>query len=345
MKISVSILVFLLIESSFCYKNLVVRSEFKDLSGIVPVESVVPVFVIAEGFGDVRNISDIEIDATVFGNTYGNRYVVFENLNVEYIEEVFQKLEIEYFVVLNTNFQVITENSFKYAAKLRGLFLAHNGITQINKSAFLSTQKIRSIDLQFNKISKIERGTFDCPDLVELRLNNNELKALEDNTFEGASYLKILVLDYNQIEAVSKEAFNGLESLQELSVSHSKITILEKGTFSENRKLEDLDLSQNLIEVIHEGIFAFNLLLNDINLSSNKIVAISPEAFNRLQNLNSLDLRNNFCFKKDEILEDLSLMEESLKECFEYYGLLDNLRDERVEKMGNGSNEIVNKEL
>lgn len=86
--------------------------------------------------------------------------------------------------------------------------------------------------------------------LKVLKLNNNQLKVLHQNTFEHVKQIERLQLGFNPFDEIGSSTQNALKTLkrlQYLDLAGCNLETLPDDLFSgQNKKLESLDLSENL---------------------------------------------------------------------------------------------------
>ncbi|XP_075049141.1 toll-like receptor 2 [Mixophyes fleayi] len=84
------------------------------------------------------------------------------------------------------------------------------------------------------------------------------------------------------------------ENLEYLDLSYNKISEIKVNTFSRYPKLHTLNLSFNNISGIDSGSFQNNLLMRNLSLFNNSLMEIPSSGLEQLENLQILDLSNNF---------------------------------------------------
>ncbi|XP_078065878.1 extracellular matrix protein 2 [Mustelus asterias] len=202
--------------------------------------------------------------------------------------------------------------------ELTNLYLAGNSITTIPAGAFngvpnlelidLSRNKIRSSNIDpeaFKRLKKLERLYMDqnlliqmplqLPrTLVELKLNDNLLQRLDEETFEGLNKIVNLDLEGNELSEgnVQPLVFRPLKRLAYLRLGKNKFRTIPQAL---PPSIEELYLEDNDIEEITEVSLNKTTNLNVMVLRNNKLdeTRISPFAWIKLENLEYLDLSHN----------------------------------------------------
>lgn len=169
----------------------------------------------------------------------------------------------------------------------------------IPKNAFISfnSEAIVQLNLQNKQIKKIDSGAFlslEC--LNELNLSHNNLTDIVEGTFEGLGNLKNLLLDNNLLESTPDGgmAFLHLESLEILNLSMNRIKTVQRISFDALIKLEVLDLGYNRIRFIDDTVFNPLVSLEILLLNNNYLTTISPQRWENLDKLTYLNLAENF---------------------------------------------------
>ncbi|MDE2906700.1 MAG: leucine-rich repeat protein [Acidobacteriota bacterium] len=174
---------------------------------------------------------------------------------------------------------------------------------------------VNLLDLGFQSIGSIRRGDFSgLWNLVDLRLQGNEVASIEDGSFDDLGKLQMLNLAYsgldgvpeaigtlrsltrlnlhgNRIEHVSERAFAGLSELRVLHLSGNGVATLDEGVFSDQRKLTELYLDRNRITDITRETMRGPQDLVRLELSDNPLGEIRPDAFAAIPKLWNLTLR------------------------------------------------------
>ncbi|XP_053157049.1 extracellular matrix protein 2 [Hemicordylus capensis] len=203
-------------------------------------------------------------------------------------------------------------------AELTSIELVGNSITAIPDEAFNGIPNLERIDLRKNNITSsgigpqafkilknLQRLYMDGNALVhippglpstleELKINENQLHAIDEDSFEGLKNLVTLELETNKLSEanVSPLAFQPLKSLSYLRLGRNKFRTIPQGL---PHSIEELYLDQNQIEEITEVCFNHTKDINIIVLKHNKLEEsrIAPLAWINHKNLESIDLSYN----------------------------------------------------
>ncbi|XP_008201257.1 toll-like receptor 13 [Tribolium castaneum] len=238
------------------------------------------------------------------------------------------------------NITSIHEDSFLNSARnLETLILKNNFLSELPPRLFQHNHywRLTHLDISFNKLVTFhDQIFFSLQSLVELRMNNNDLKYLDENIFSTNRKLNYLYINDNKLH--SFDNLNLATSIIRLiNASHNAIHFLN---FSNNVDIETLDLSSNGInknfslanatishllldnnnlESTHDTFFTYFPSLSDVSLANNKLKQLNPNLFNNIKRLTKLNLAKNYLRSNDlsnvpKLLNDLRLSSNNLTE-------------------------------
>ena len=114
------------------------------------------------------------------------------------------------------------------------------------------------------------------PRLEILKLNNNKIRTLEHNTFNGNNQLTDLDLGDNEIDSLSDNIFKSLINLKTLRLDRNNIAFIGQDAFRGLGAVRTLDLTQNWLSGVHPDmfqdlptVFKHQIYLNDNPLMCN----------------------------------------------------------------------------
>ncbi|KAL2091519.1 hypothetical protein ACEWY4_013782 [Coilia grayii] len=202
--------------------------------------------------------------------------------------------------------------------ELKSLSLEGNDITAIPAGAFNGIPNVEWLNFGKNKITSqnidpqafkglkflsrlymdgnlLEQIPSALPStLQELKINDNNLRELQESSFEGLSSLITLELEDNMLSEgnVDPQAFTPLTGLSYLRLGRNFFRTIPQGLPS---SLLELYLENNKIEEISEAAFNQTYNLNVLVLRHNKIdeSRIAPLAWINHKTLESIDLSYN----------------------------------------------------
>ncbi|XP_075952365.1 extracellular matrix protein 2 [Anarhichas minor] len=202
--------------------------------------------------------------------------------------------------------------------ELKSLSLEGNNISSIPAEAFNGIPNLEWINLKKNKLTSnsIDAKAFKVlkmlsrlyldgnlleavpadlpPTLQELKINENRLRRIHENSFQDLSSLVILELEGNLLSEGNLDplAFAPLIQLSYLRLGRNHFRTIPQGL---PISLLELYLENNLIEEISETAFNQTHSLNVVSLRHNRLdeTRIAPLAWFNHRNLESIDLSNN----------------------------------------------------
>ncbi|XP_044515776.1 slit homolog 3 protein [Gracilinanus agilis] len=124
--------------------------------------------------------------------------------------------------------------------------------------------------------------------IVEIRLEQNSIKAIPAGAFTQYKKLKRIDISKNQISDIAPDAFQGLKSLTSLVLYGNKITEISKGLFDGLVSLQLLLLNANKINCLRVNTFQDLHNLHLLSLYDNKLQTISKGLFAPLQSIQTL---------------------------------------------------------
>ncbi|XP_008991199.1 extracellular matrix protein 2 isoform X6 [Callithrix jacchus] len=188
----------------------------------------------------------------------------------------------------------IPDEAFNGLPNLERLDLSKNNITSsgIGSKAFKLLKKLMRLNMDGNNLVQIPS---ELPStLEELKINENNLQAIDEESLSDLNHLVTLELEANNLSEanVNPLAFKPLKSLSYLRLGKNKFRIIPQGLPA---SIEELYLENNQIEEITEICFNHTRKINVIVLRYNKIEEnrIAPLAWINQENLESIDLSYN----------------------------------------------------
>lgn len=160
--------------------------------------------------------------------------------------------------------RILPDKIFAKNGELQYIFLAGNGLDQLNKSAFAGLVKLEFLDLSSNSLHDVHWTAF-----VE---NIN---------------LKLLNLSHNSLLQFP----NLTSSTTLLDLSANLINDFKSNALTNMPKLKTLDLSNNRVDEIPDQLESLSLII--LSLRQNRIIQLSNRSFELLPALERLDLSGN----------------------------------------------------
>ncbi|CAL2039811.1 unnamed protein product [Caenorhabditis brenneri] len=187
----------------------------------------------------------------------------------------------------------VPEGLFAGLGQLYSLIVKNAKIADFPREIFAHTPNLMTLDLSGNRLRIEPYSLRSLHNLIHLDLSDNDIGFLT-NTMISLTKLKVITMNNNKITNIDFRRFP--ENLTDLSIRHNLVSTIHYVPASA-RNLKRLDLSGNRLEFV-AGLStgAVNVLpaeLKHVDLSNNKLNYLHEFAFEHLQNLILLDLKNN----------------------------------------------------
>lgn len=126
-----------------------------------------------------------------------------------------------------------------------------------------------------------------------LDLGGNNIKVIDNGTFQNLSELRWLYLDKNYLDTLLAEMFMGLVNLEYLSLEYNDIQLIVAGAFSHMPNLRVLFLNNNLLKLLPVDSF-YGISLSKISLHNNYFTYLPVVGvLDQLNSIIQIDLHGN----------------------------------------------------
>lgn len=230
-------------------------------------------------FTSVRNLVhlDLSYNTIKYGitNYYTNPFELFTR-GLEIDEFAFSELSnLKFLDFSHTRLEPSSMKSFVYLpSNLEQLSLCYTGITVIGLGMFRRLPNLKVLDLSGNSplTGNMNRNTFDGlqNSLEILAFQNASLKALD--WLGNLNSLKMLKLNDNNINQLANETFQGLPSLDILDLSDNHIGNWFSRVFEGNKELRIVNLRANNINMITSEMMKDFSPLEYLGLANNSFI-------------------------------------------------------------------------
>ncbi|XP_022107210.1 uncharacterized protein LOC110988203 [Acanthaster planci] len=140
--------------------------------------------------------------------------------------------------------------------QLAELDLSGNGIDVLKPGMFKKQNNLYKLVLADNNIRKLENGTFEGLHRLQfLNLTGNPLAEIASGAFLDVVTLPILDLGYLQLRHLQPGVFKGLDSVEALNVGHNPLVAVDRGAFDGLEKTSTLDIRQTEISKVDPLMF------------------------------------------------------------------------------------------
>lgn len=133
------------------------------------------------------------------------------------------------------------------------------------------------------------------PKLIQLVVENSQLKALRKNDFEGMTLLKEINIERNNISKIEDGVFDEVPQLERLNLADNNIGSLPKRVFAKLGNLTSLELSGNRLLKFTADLLPQKNVIRDLQLQKNKLEYIETRVLQDLPNAELIDLSRNTC--------------------------------------------------
>ncbi|KAJ8259872.1 hypothetical protein GJAV_G00174420 [Gymnothorax javanicus] len=188
----------------------------------------------------------------------------------------------------------IPTGAFNGLPRLEWVNLSKNKITSaaIDPQVFKGLKHLTRLYMEGNRLDHIPPGL--PPSLQELKINENNVRGIDENSLQNLPNLITLELEGNKLSEgnVAPTAFLPLLNLSYLRLGRNHFRTVPLGLPA---ALKELHLENNVIEEISESVFNRSRSLNIINLRHNRLdeTRIAPLAWINHKHLESIDLSHN----------------------------------------------------
>lgn len=178
----------------------------------------------------------------------------------------------------NLHTLLLSHNKIKYldAYSLNGLYvlsllsLDNNVLSGVHPEAFRNCSSLQDLNLNGNKLTAVPLALKDMRLLRTVDLGENIINKLEEPGFRGMTNLYGLRLIDNNLEHISNNTFKDLPSLQILNLARNKIRHIEVNAFVTSNTIQAIRLDGNFVRNI-DGLFTNMQNLLWLNMSDNKL--------------------------------------------------------------------------
>jgi Leucine-rich repeat (LRR) protein len=215
-------------------------------------------YFVTEG-GDYACLMSINnpIGRDRFANVPGQHLAGRTNEDVAVIDIIFQNTRnipsiicqqfpnVEYFIAMGNNIDVITPTSFASCRELEYLNLFNNHIVHIPPLAFVNNTNLGELELGSNRIETLHPLALEGTALEYIDLALNRINEFDATWFEAVNgTLKFLDFLANGISSLPQDAFRTIRNLETLVLANNPLRELPGNAFIALDFLQNLQLSK-----------------------------------------------------------------------------------------------------
>ena len=188
----------------------------------------------------------------------------------------------------DSGFTSVLNNPFLQLPYLSQLGLSNNSLANFPARILQENRQLSILDLSQNDFTEIPNIYSTAR--LELNLDENRIRDLDENAFKNCADVKKLFLNSNQISRVVGASIGQLKQLKTLELRGN---VLRDLPIFVSSRLVNIDLSYNMIQYITPTTFNDSKSLSKINLENNELSQIQESVFKFLPRLRFLFLGSN----------------------------------------------------
>jgi Leucine-rich repeat (LRR) protein len=149
---------------------------------------------------------------------------------------------------LRTNTIYDISNPDDEASKIRAVYFQSSPFVETIPSVIIKDfPNLDSIAIHDSKIPILKAGLFtnSFKKIEEVRLTENGIQQIEDETFHELKNLREIDLSFNKIKSINKELFSQNSNLRLINLRGNRIFMVQQDSFKQQVKLEGLNLLEN----------------------------------------------------------------------------------------------------
>lgn len=255
----------------------------KSLSAYDSLEEMTLSNIATSGFEEIippPNLSSVLLQNVSFGNDN----TIFSN-----------KSGVERMDLINCRIENFTREFFKNIKIIDELWIERSIRSKsIPNDLFQDLQQLEVVTLINNEFESLLDGTLDAnTELSSFNLSSKSLKALGENVFKKAIFLRELSITNSWVTVLPDNFIKSCTKITDLTLSHNRIEKIPQNFFANQKSIERLLLNNNRIVDISDGTFSTLKRCEVLDLSWNRLVNISDQIFDGMSSLNTILLNDN----------------------------------------------------
>nr|UOF73992.1 protein toll [Prodiamesa olivacea] len=216
-----------------------------------------------------------------------------ESLEPDFLTHLMNLTEIN---LSSNRFAMLPEGLFINNRKLRAFKLLENRVKMetLPSGMLANLTELASVIIKCDLITLPEDIFSGSENIELLKLERNELQTLPEGLIWDQKKLETLDLGKNMLTEIPEKFFITASSLKELILTNNRLINIPAYQMQNLRNLKKLHLGNNQLSEIDILAFTHLKSVEMINLENNKLTfETGSSRFQGLENLNTLNLRNN----------------------------------------------------
>ncbi|RZB38670.1 LRR 8 domain containing protein [Asbolus verrucosus] len=243
---------------------------------IVQIQNQIVPELAENSVANLPNINEIQITRSgvrnvlpgAFRNLPSLKYLdLSDNLLEEIKDGVFTDLpELDLIHLENNRISRLGDKVFNSLPRMNHLFISNNSISTW-RSHWFSETRVESIAMGYNLLEELPANAFEYyvhlhkgDDLVRLwylELNDNKLKKIHPDAFQGLTEVGYLNLHNNSLQELPSGIFRTVKNLNNFVLSDNKIIKIDVAQVFKNTTLTYVELNNNQLSCVSVDIFNF----------------------------------------------------------------------------------------
>jgi Leucine-rich repeat (LRR) protein len=191
----------------------------------------------------------------------------------------------------NNRLEEIEIGAFDGLTKLYRLLIGSCRIKRLDDKLFEDLDSLQILDFYGNQLDEYPNAT-GLDVLRQLTLSYNKFEVIVPAFFDQYGNMKELFLQLNEIRVIEEHSFDAMVLLETLSLAHNNLSFVPANLFEKNTRLLGLFLEGNRFTVFDPDTFTSLTNLEILYISDNPIESVYPTTFSTLASLGYLAIYN-----------------------------------------------------
>ncbi|XP_063905405.1 toll-like receptor 7 [Zophobas morio] len=214
---------------------------------------------------------------------YKTTDLTIDHHRIHYSDKISTDEEVLNILIFDQYIPKLCCNLFQLAHKVVFLLIKNCNVKELQPNCYENEFRYitTDIDFSFNQIEVINKGTFKKLQVLQIQLQSNLIKMIEDEAFLNLPNLTLINLSNNRLFRLNPHAFLDVPVLDTLYFSCNNVELLENGNFNFlGEQHAYIHLSSNNIFLIESRVFQREVPGSlSVDLSYNAIESIPANLF------------------------------------------------------------------